>query len=261
MWGLLLALAIMFAVNPVLLAVIVLMISRPRPVQNLAAYWVGSMITSLLGLLIPLLLLHSTPAFRTYSESFGTSGKSPAARIIQLTMGVLMLAAVAVMLVRSARQRARQPILVGNASGPVPDSDTPNPIASPFGNVRHEAGDNSSAFRRLLGRLQTAWEDGALWVSFVFGLGGLPPPMLVLFVLTPIVASGSPIGTQVLAVILFVIAMFVVVEITLVSYLITPARTLAVLSPMHDWAQAHRRHILITIFSVVGTIQVVNGIV
>ncbi|MGC7220018.1 GAP family protein, partial [Mycobacteroides abscessus subsp. massiliense] len=31
MWGLLLAMAIMFAVNPVLLAVIVLMISRPRP--------------------------------------------------------------------------------------------------------------------------------------------------------------------------------------------------------------------------------------
>ncbi|SIN47118.1 Uncharacterised protein [Mycobacteroides abscessus subsp. abscessus] len=29
-WGLLLAMAIMFAVNPVLLAVIVLMISRPR---------------------------------------------------------------------------------------------------------------------------------------------------------------------------------------------------------------------------------------
>ncbi|MBN7551540.1 GAP family protein, partial [Mycobacteroides abscessus subsp. abscessus] len=54
MWGLLLAMAIMFAVNPVLLAVIVLMISRPRPVQNLAAYWLGSMIVSLAGLLVPL---------------------------------------------------------------------------------------------------------------------------------------------------------------------------------------------------------------
>jgi hypothetical protein len=84
--------------------------------------------------------------------------------------------------------------------------------------------------------------------------------MLVIFVLTPIVASGTPIGTQVVAVILFVFGMFTVVEITLVSYLVAPTKTLAVLRPLHDWALAHRRQMLIAIFSVAGMIQVVNGI-
>lgn len=113
--------------------------------------------------------------------------------------------------------------------------------------------DGGSIFRRMLHRLQTAWEDGALWVSFVFGLGGLPPPVLVLFVVTPIVASGALIGTQILAIIVFVIAMFAVVELTLVSYLLAPAKTLAVLQPLHNWASAYRRRILIAIFGVVGS--------
>jgi hypothetical protein len=84
--------------------------------------------------------------------------------------------------------------------------------------------------------------------------------MLVLFVLTPILASGTPIGTQVLAVILFVVGMFAVVEITLVSYLVAPTKTVAALQPLHKWALAHRRHMLIAIFAVVGSVQIVNGI-
>jgi hypothetical protein len=42
---------------------------------------------------------------------------------------------------------------------------------------------------------------------------------LVIFVETTIVASGAAIGMQVIAVIVFVVAMFAVFEITLVSYL------------------------------------------
>jgi hypothetical protein len=260
-WGVLLGLAIMFAVNPVLLAVIVLMISRPRPVQNLLAYWLGSMIVSLAGLLIPLMVLHMTPTFRAFSQDLATPGSnSTATRIVHLGMGVLMLSIAAVLAVRSVRQRARHPVPAGGTGVLVDDSETPKPIASPFGSSTAGAAEGGSVFRRLLGRLQTAWENGALWVAFVFGLAGLPPPMLVIFVLTPILASGAPIGTQVLAVIVFVVAMFAVVEMTLVSYLIAPAKTLAVLQPLHNWALAHRRHMLIGIFAVVGFVQVVNGI-
>ncbi|MBA0046605.1 GAP family protein [Mycobacteroides sp. LB1] len=260
MWGLLLVMAIMFAVNPVLLAIIVLMISRPRPVQNLAAYWLGSMIVSLAGLLIPLMVLHIAPSFRSFVEDLATPGKSPTTRFFNLGMGLLMLSIAAVMAVRSARQRSRIPVSASNTAALTQDSDTSNLITSPFGNPQDAAAEGGSVFRRLLRHLQNAWENGALWVAFVFGLCGLPPPMLVLFVLTPVVASGTPIGTQIIAVILFVFGMFAIVEITLVSYLAAPAKTLAVLRPLHDWALVHRRQMLITIFSVAGLIQVVNGI-
>ncbi|TDZ96692.1 hypothetical protein CCUG60885_02836 [Mycobacteroides salmoniphilum] len=259
-WGLLLAMAIMFAVNPVLLAIIVLMMARPQPVQNLAAYWMGSMIVSLAGLLIPLMVLHIAPSVRTFVEDMATPGNSITTRVANLGMGVLMLSIAALMAARSVRQRMRVRVSAGDISAQTPDSQLPSPITSPFGTLQDEDAEGGSVFRRLLRHLQKAWENGALWVAFVFGLAGLPPPMLVVFVLTPIVASGSPIGTQVIAVILFVFGMFTVVEITLVSYLVAPAKTLAVLRPLHDWALAHRRQMLITIFSVAGIIQVVNGI-
>lgn len=52
---------------------------------------------------------------------------------------------------------------------------------------------------------------------------------MVLFVDTMIVASGAPIGTQFVAAIVFVIGMFAVIEITLVTYLVAPAKTQALL--------------------------------
>ena len=261
-WGPLLALAFMFAVNPVLLAVIVLMISRPRPVQNLLAYWLGSLIVNFLGLLVPLLVLHLTPTLSTFSEDMAAPGQSSAGRFTQLGMGVLMLAFAGFLVVRSVRERARVPAPAGDVPVLVPDRATEEPIspASPFGNPDHGAAEGGSIFRRLQRRLQNAWESGALWVAFVFGLGGLPPPMLVFIVVTSIVSSGAAVATQFIAVVVFVIAMFAVVELTLVSYLVAPARTLAVLRPLHDWALAHRRQVLITIFAVVGLISVVNGI-
>lgn len=259
-WGVLLGMAIMFAVNPVLLAVIVLMISRPRPVQNLAAYWLGSIIVSLAGLLVPLMVLHIAPAFRSFSEDLTTSGKNPTAQLVQFGMGVVMLSVAVVVSVRAVRDRSGLPVPAGRITNGTQETATPVQMTSPFGSSPDTATADGSPFRRLVSRLHAAWDGGALWVAFAFGLAGLPPPMLVLFVLTPIATSGYPVGVQILAVILFVVGMFAVVEITLVSYLIAPARTLAVLRPLHDWALAHRRHMLIAIFSVAGVVQVLNGL-
>ncbi len=257
-WGLLLAMAIMFAVNPVLLAVIVLMISRPRPVQNLAAYWLGSMIVSLAGLLVPLAVLHVAPSFRSFVENMAVPGSNVTTRVVNLGMGLLMLSIATLLAVRALREHTHIPVAASNV--PTIDSEKPRPITSPFGVSSNSGGEAGSIFRRTLRHLQNAWEQGALWVAFVFGLCGLPPPMLVIFVLTPVVASGSTIGTQIIAVIAFVFGMFTVVELTLICYLIAPARTIAVLQPLHDWALAHRRQMLITIFSIAGIIQVINGV-
>lgn len=257
-WGLLFAMAIMFAVNPVLLAVIVLMISRPRPVQNLAAYWLGSMIVSLAGLLVPLAVLHVAPSFRSFVENMAVPGSNVTTRVVNLGMGLLMLSIATLLAVRALREHTHIPVAASNV--PTIDSEKPRPITSPFGVSSNSGGEAGSIFRRTLRHLQNAWEQGALWVAFVFGLCGLPPPMLVIFVLTPVVASGSTIGTQIIAVIAFVFGMFTVVELTLICYLIAPARTIAVLQPLHDWALAHRRQMLITIFSIAGIIQVINGV-
>lgn len=255
MWSSVLALALLMAFDPVRLGITLLMISRPRPVQNLLVYWVGCLIASVSSLLVPLAVLHLAPMFRSFSQGLATpaTAASSTGRHIQLGMGVLALSIAALITVRFwARRRAHLPTPGGNTSTLVLDSNTSTAISRLQRRAQDAATEGGSAIRRLLGRVYNAWENGSLWVALVFGLGSGPPPFLLLFVVTTIMASGAAIGTQVGAAISFVVGMLAVVEIILLSYLATPAKTQAALRLLHDWVRAHRQKILVAIFAVGG---------
>ena len=115
--------------DPVRLGVILLMISRPRPVPNLLAYWVGNLTGCIPTVVVPLTLLHVTPMFKSFAQDWATSSTG---RHIQLGMGVLALSIAALMTVRSLtrpRRRAQLPTPVGNTSTLVLDSNTPTVIS------------------------------------------------------------------------------------------------------------------------------------
>jgi Sap, sulfolipid-1-addressing protein len=214
-------------------------------------------------LVVPLTLLHVTPMFRSFAQDLASPATSSTVRHIQIGMGVLALSIAALMTVRSLtrpRQRAQLPTPGGNTSTLVLDSNTPTAISRLLGRAQDAPTEGGSAIRRLLGRAHNAWENGSLWVAFVigFGLGG-PPLDGLPFLLAIIVASGAAIGTQVSATIAFVVGMLAVVEIVLVSYLATPAKTQAIVQLLHDWALAHRRQVLVAVFAVVGVSLVARG--
>ena len=54
--------------------------------------------------------------------------------------------------------------------------------------------------------------------------GGVEPDV-GLFLIAIIVASGAGIGTQVIAAIVFAVTLLAIIEIALISYLATPAKT------------------------------------
>jgi hypothetical protein len=261
MWSSLVGLALLLAINPVLVGFILLMISRPRPVENLLAFWVGRLTVWFPGLLVPLLVLHSVPAFNSFAHDFTTpaSAASSLGRHIQFAMGVLALFIATLMTARSLSRRRQVATAGGNAPTLVLDRNAPTPI-SPPPSAQDAVAKGGLTFRALFSRLRTAWDNGSLWVAFAIGLGGVPPPILVLLVDTAIVASGVAIGTQVCAVIVFVVGMYLVVEMTLVGYLAAPAKTQAILRPVHGWTLAHRRKIVIVICAVVGVWQVAHGL-
>ena len=247
-----------------LLGIILLMISRPRPVQNLLAFWVGCLIVNVPALLVPLMVLHVRPTFRSFAHDLAIPATVAGSivRHIQLGMGVLALSIAALMTVRflaRQRQRAHLPTPGGTTSTLVLDSSTPTTISWLLDRAQDAPTEGGSAIRRLLRRAHNAWENGSLWVALVIGLGVWPPPLLVLFIDTTIVASGAAIGTQVSAAIAFVVGAFAVVEITLVSYLAAPAKTQPMLRLLHDWASAHRRQVLVAMFAVAGVSLVARG--
>ncbi|BBZ69415.1 GAP family protein [Mycobacterium paraseoulense] len=255
MWGSVLGLGILAALNPVRLGLALLMISRPRPGPNLLAYWVGGLTVCVPELLAPLMLLNFTSAF----GSFGHRSAGPAANStlphIQIGLGVLGLSIAALMAVRfRTRQRAEARATSTSTPGPGATIAVPR-FLSRAQDVRPG---ERSGIRRLLHRAHRAWEQGSLWIAWVIGLASVPVDG-VLFILAIIVASRAAVATQVSASIAFVLLMYSVVEMILVGYVAAPARTHALLRQLHGWVRAYHRQILVTVFTVVGVTQLAQG--
>jgi hypothetical protein len=253
MWGSLLALALVGMLNPVRLAATLLVSSQPRPVHNLLAYWVGSLSMGIPALVVPLAVLHFTPAFRSFTNDWATPGSSSTVRYIQLGLGVLALSSAALITVGSLarrRQLARSAAARDDMPVLVLDSETPH----------DDVTDGVPVIRRLLRRAHDAWEKGSLWVSWAIGLLMGPAPDVILFALAIIVASGAAIGTQVIGAVAYVVGVLGVVEIILVSHLVTPAKTQAALRVLRDWASAHRQKLLVAILAVVGLSMLAHSV-
>jgi len=255
-----LVLTLMVALDPLRLGYTLLMVSRPRPVQNLLAFWVGAMTVSLPYVLVPLIVLHVTPAFRSFAHDLAapSTGASSTVRYTQIGIGVIALSLAVLMAIRFwAPQRAQ--LLTPTSSTMVMDSDTP--VATPpLLDRAHDAPTKrESLFRRLVGRARDTWDSGSLWVTLVLGLLSPPPPFTILLVLTTIVATGAAIGIQVSVAVAFVVGVFAVVEITLVSHLAMPEKTQAVLRLVHEWSRAHRQKIVVAMCAVIGVALMAQG--
>ncbi len=257
-----LVLALLISLNPVLLAFTLLVISRPRTVANLLAFWVGSLLVNVPAFLIALLAMHLVPSFTDFAHTLATPDPETSVRPIQVGSGVVALSLAALMTVRlRMRSRAGQPVAAGvggDGALALEDADTSTPGVGP-GSLRTADAGLISAVKRLVGRVRGAWEGGSLWPSVLMGMGYFASVPLVLLVGTIVVASGAPIAAQITAVIAFVIVMLAAVELALVGYVISPGKTQAVLQPVHDWSAANRLQIFIALVTVIGIWQLVKG--
>jgi Sap, sulfolipid-1-addressing protein len=140
------------------------------------------------------------------------------------------------------------------------DSTAPSGASRPLGDTEDAPSKVVSAFRRVVVRARNAWESGSLWVAFVIGLAMGPAPEIVLLVLATILTSGAPIGTQLTTGIVYIVGVLGVVEVVLVSHLVAPVKTEAVLRRLRGWALGHREQILAVIFTVIGISAILRGL-
>ena len=102
-------------------------------------------------------------------------------------------------------------------------------------------------------------EDGSLLVALVAGLALATPPVEYLSAIIAILASGTTAAAQVGAALLFTLVAFTVVEVPLISYLSTPAKTLAVVQRLNDSISARRHAIPAFVVGAIGVLLVVTG--
>ncbi|WP_195166678.1 GAP family protein [Mycobacteroides abscessus] len=258
MWGSVLALVVLVALNPIRLGITLLVISRPKPVPNLLVYWAGCLIGCIPAVVLPLTLLHVTPVFRSFAEGVAVS---PTIRHIQVGMGLLALSAAALIAARPLLRRQHHMAISGNAPSTDANSPAPNPLSRLLGHADDDTSQDRSPFRRMLNRATFAWENGSLWVAFAIGLllGGIEPDA-GLFLIAILVTSGANTATQIIVAVVFALGVLAIVELTLISYLVAPAKTQAVVQLLHDWALTHRRKILIAMCIVAGISLLIHGL-
>lgn len=263
------ALALLTTINPVRLGLIILVLSRPRPMQNLLAYWTGALLIGLATLLVPLIVLHATPSSASFADNFANPTTNPVAQRSTIGVGLLLLL-IAVAFGVYSFVRTREPTVAAAPADPdgstktatlLLDSSVPPALRRLLHSESEDAaGEGGSKARRLLSRIRTAWRDGSPWIAFLIGVWFLPPLDGVFFALGIVIASGASTGVQVIALIAFVIGVLTVEEIILVSNVFAPERTQAALRLVHDWARVHRRKFVAAILLVVGLSLVARGL-
>lgn len=239
MWGPVLVFALAAAQDPVRIGIIALLISRPRPMPNMLAYWLGLMATGFGAALAALFLLHDFMLL--VMRAVASSAGNPVVPPIQIALGVLALSAAVMLLVpASVRQAAHASMPGGDPSAVVLAPKTP------------------TVFSRLSGR--DALQGGSLGIAFVAGLCTAMPIVEFLGAMMVILTSGAGAGTQFSAALMFTLVAFAAVELPLVSYLVSPPKTQAVVMQLQGWLRAHRRPIFVVVLGVFGVWMVAKGV-
>jgi Sap, sulfolipid-1-addressing protein len=217
-----LVLALISAISPAILAVVIVVLSRPNPRLLLLAYLLGGMLTS---------IVVGAAVVSSLNDSKLLSGSSPAADpIVDFTIGALALV-VAYVLATDRDARLEQRRQRRRASRPPRD---------PWS-------------ERVLNR-------GNMPIAFAVGVALNLPGAFYLVALKDIAKSQHGTGTQLFAILVFNLIMFVLAEVPLLGYSFAPDATRAKVEALNGWMAHHARQIVIAVALVAAVYLFGRGI-
>jgi hypothetical protein len=228
--GNLIPLALAAAFYPTLLAVVVIILTRPNPARLLAAFLIGGMLTSVAVGLIVLAIIES-------SGAVGSNSSHSISPTIDIIVGLLSLALA--FLIATGR---------------------PLPFAE-----RRAARKAGKAESEAEGEAKDPWTQRILKrdsLGLAFGLGIILdlPSVWYLAALKDIAHADNSTAHDVALVVLFNVIMFALIEIPLVFYVLAPERAAARVARFDSWARGHLRQIGATVAAVIGAYLLINGI-
>lgn len=253
MWYAVLFFGFTAAQDPVRIGIMACLISGPRPMLNVFAYWLGLMATGFGAALAALFLLHDfmLPVMRVVS----TAATSPVVPPIQIILGVLALSTAAMLAAPSSVRQAAYALMPAGGRPSEQVLQMPSVGDTSEQPVQRKT---PTIFARL--SLASPVEGRSLGMAFVAGL--CTSTQLVEFwgAMMVILASGAGAGAQVGAALMFTLVAFTIIEIPLISCLVAPAKTQAVVMQLHDWLRTRRRPIFTFMLAAIGVFMVANGV-
>ena len=228
----LIPLAVLSAItSPTAMAVVLVILRRPRPVRLLSAYVIGSFVTSVLVGIGVVAGLSAT--------SLGTRHKGAAISIFDISIGVVVLVSAAWLhSERSAavRQRAADRIVQRKAQK----------------NAR--SGDKQSWSSQIL-------SSGSVGRLATLGVVMHLPGLLYLAALGYIAHLNVSTSHGLLLIVLFNIVMLAPIELPLLGYIVAPQRTEETVRSVNSFINEHRGKGMLLLSVVAGGYLIVSGIV
>ena len=214
-------LALAAAVYPPLLAGIIILLARDKPVAMLAAFMAGGMlVTFVLGLLIVLVLgdalstrARTRPARSSTSSSASSHWWAPS------------------VLHRRIRERER-----GVVRASKKQKDGPS-------------------------RTQRMLNEGTPWAAFAAGLILNLPGIWYLDALKDIAQANPSTATVIVEILVFIVIMFVLAELPLIGYLIAPEATQLRVAGFQAWMSRNGRTVGMWAAALIGAYLTIKGIV
>jgi hypothetical protein len=137
----------------------------------------------------------------------------------------------------------------------------PVPIGGPTG-AELQPNKTSTFSLRALSRI--SWpalvERGSVGMAFMAGLAMSAPPLEFWGAVLAIGASGATGGTQVSAVVVFMLVGYAIAEIPLICYLAAPSKTRSVVARLHAWLGLHRKPIFLSCLGAFGVLMIAGGV-
>jgi hypothetical protein len=241
MWTTLLIVAAVVSLEPIRIGLTVFMLNRPRPFAQLLAFLCGGFVMGFgVGLLVLFILWDTLLAGMNFSVAQ-----------VQIAIGLIVLGiAVVVATNVSLRKLIRRP-----------QADVP--VGAHPGRTAAEQAEPASlsALQKLSDPARRLLKSSSLWVAWVSGLGIALPSGDYTAALAVIAAARKPAAVQAGALLIFNVVAFALVEIPLVSYLLTPNKTRAAIAALGDWVQSRRRRDVAALFALAGCVMIAEGMI
>jgi hypothetical protein len=223
-----LLLALAAAFYPTLLAIVIVVLGRPRPARLLAAYLAGGMLVSVgIGLGVVFVL-------EGVGADEGGNSTTTAGAVADIAVGALALClAVAIHTGRDPRP-AR---------------------------LKKKRGAEASAGPKKPTWAQRAIRHDSLKVAFGLGVLLDLPSVWYLIALKDIVNGSYSAVAEVLLVLVFNLIMFVLIEVPLIAYLVAPEKAAGIVARFNAWIRSHGRRIMEGVAGLFGAYLVVKGVV
>lgn|GEM_PF-665190 len=222
-----------------LLAVVLVILTRPSPKPLLWAFWLSAMIVSC-GVSAIVLAV-----FRAKGTILGTTSKSVSPSVY-LLVGVIALAVA----IFAASRRGRE--LIGREMDKRHSDAAPDPHGS--------LGDRAHAKVEVVkSRADEALQRGSVWVAIAAGVVLGAPSPFSLAAVGLMVRVGYRVPTQALLIVVFALITYMVVEVPLISYAVSPDATASRVDAFSTWLGTHKIEAVAAVAAVVGVVLIIKG--